>query len=118
MRSIGAEIAAATRIFGERSGLAKACRELGFGEISDTLDTLHAGKRFWVNHGTSLRLLNQAIESQRYDYVLHGHTHEERNEVVGISRVINPGALYSAERYSIAFLQPETGLVEFVEIPE
>ena len=103
---------------GERSGLKKKCLEFGFGDIDDTICFTHARKTFFVNHGTSVRVLNEAIDSQSYDYVLHGHTHEERNEVIGSTRVINPGALYSAERYTIAFLQPETGDVEFVEIPE
>ena len=103
---------------GERSGLKKKCAEHGFGDIDDTLCFTHAGKSFFVNHGTSLRVINEAIDSQAYDYILHGHTHEERNEVVGRSRVINPGALYSAERYTIAFLAPESGDVEFVEIAE
>jgi putative phosphoesterase len=103
---------------GERSGLKKKCLEFGFGEIDDTICFTHAGKTFFVNHGTSVRVLNEAIDSQSYDYVLHGHTHEERNQVIGSTRVINPGALYSAERYTIAFLRPETGDVEFVEISE
>ena len=103
---------------GERSGLKKKCLELGFGDIDDSLTFTHAGKSFFVNHGTSVRVINEAVDSQRYDYVLHGHTHEERDEVVGITRVINPGALYSAGRFTVAFLQPETGRVEFVEIPE
>ena len=101
---------------GERSGLAKMCRELGFEEIKDTITFSHAGKSFYVTHGTSFRALNEAIASQQYDYVLHGHTHEERDEVIGKTRVINPGALYSAHRYTVAFLKPESGEVEFVEI--
>lgn len=100
----------------ERSGLKKICRELGFSDIDDTLTITHANKSFFVYHGTSIRTLDDAIASQQYDYVLHGHTHEERNEVIGRTRVINPGALYSAERHTVAFLSPETGAVEFVEV--
>lgn len=100
----------------ERSGLKKTCRDLGFHQIDDTLSFTHAAKSFFVYHGTSLRTLNEAIDSQQYDYVLHGHTHEQRDELLGRTRVINPGALYSAERYSVAFLVPETGTVEFVEV--
>lgn len=100
----------------ERSGLRKICSDLGFGGIEDSCTFTHAEKSFYVYHGTSLRILNQAIDSQQYDFILHGHTHEERNEVIGKTRVINPGALYSAERYTVAFLKPETGDVEFVEV--
>jgi putative phosphoesterase len=89
---------------GERSGLKKKCQELGFSQIED--------------HGTSARVIDEAVATQRYDYVLHGHTHIPRDEVVGRTRIVNPGALFSADSYTIAFLEPETGKVEFVEIPE
>jgi putative phosphoesterase len=103
---------------GERSGLKKKCSEMGFYGIEDTLSFTHAGRSFFVNHGTRLQTIEEAANSQQYDYVLHGHTHERRNEVRGKTRIINPGALFSADTYSIAFLEPETGSVEFVEIPE
>jgi predicted phosphodiesterase len=103
---------------GERSGLKKKCGELGFLEIDDTLTFEHAGKMFFVNHGTSPRVIDEAVATQAYDYVLHGHTHIPRDEVVGGTRIINPGALFSADTYTIAFLEPETGKVEFVEITD
>ncbi len=103
---------------GERSGLKKKCAELGFAEIEDTLIFKHAGKSFFVNHGTRSVVIDQAIATQQYDFVLHGHTHIQRDQIIGATKVINPGALFSADVYSIAFLEPETGAVEFVEIPE
>jgi len=103
---------------GERSGLKKKCDELGFGPIDDTLVFEVDGKKIYVNHGTSSRVITEAANSQQYDYVLHGHTHEQRNEVVGKTRIVNPGALFSAHLYSIAFLTPATGTVEFVELPD
>ena len=103
---------------GERSGLKKKCGELGFSQIDDTITFEHAGKKFFVNHGTSARVIDEAVATQQYHYVLHGHTHVPRDEVVGRTRIVNPGALFSADRYTIAFLQPETGAVEFVELPE
>lgn len=103
---------------GERSGLLKKCAELGFIGIEDTAIFELAGKSFFANHGTRSSVIDEAASSQRYDYVLHGHTHMQRNELQGCTRIINPGALFSADAYSIAFLTPETGVVEFVEIPE
>jgi putative phosphoesterase len=103
---------------GERSGLKKKCEELGFEGIDDTATFSFAGKTFFVNHGTRQSTIEEAANSQRYDYVLHGHTHEQRNELRGTTRIINPGALFSALHFSIAFLTPETGTVEFVEIAE
>lgn len=103
---------------GERSGLKKKCAELGFYEIADTLTFEIADKKFFVNHGTNPYSIEEAVRLQQYDYVLHGHTHEKRDEVIGRTRIINPGALFAAETYSIAFLTPETGAVEFVDLPE
>lgn len=103
---------------GERSGLKKKCAELGFVDIDDTVTFTHAGRSFFVNHGTRLSTIEEAADSQLYDYVLHGHTHEQRNELRGKTRIINPGALFSADSFSIAFLEPETGAVEFVDIPD
>jgi putative phosphoesterase len=103
---------------GERAGLKKKCAELGFDEIEDTLTFEFAGKSFFVNHGTRSSVIEQAASEQLYDYVLHGHTHEKRNEQRGRTRIINPGALFSADEYTIAFLNPESGEVEYVEIPE
>lgn len=102
---------------GERSGLKKKCSDLGFSEIVDTLTFEHAGKRFFVNHGTSSRTIDEAVTSQLYDYVLHGHTHTPRNDLVGRTRIVNPGALFAAERYTVAFLEPTSGSVEFVDLP-
>lgn len=101
---------------GERSGLKKKCYELGFDEINDTLTFSHAGRSFFVNHGTNPRTIEEAALSGSYDYVLHGHTHLKRDELCGRARIINPGALFSADTFSIAFLEPETGALEFVEI--
>jgi len=103
---------------GERSGLTKKCEELGFIGIDDTACFDFAGKSFFVNHGTRSRVIDEAVAAQEYDYVLHGHTHEKRNELNGKTRIINPGALFSADEYSIALLTPETGDVEFVSIEE
>jgi len=103
---------------GERSGLKKKCEELGFIGIDDTACFEFAGKSFLVNHGTRSRVIDEAITTQQYDYVLHGHTHIRRDELCGKTKVINPGALFSADDYSIAFLTPETGEVEFVEIAD
>lgn len=101
---------------GERSGLRKKCEELGFSAIDDTLIFSFADKSFFINHGTRSSTINDAVALQQYDYVLHGHTHLKRNELIGKTRVINPGALFSADEYSIAFLEPQSGSVEFVEI--
>lgn len=101
---------------GEKEGLNRKAKEFGFEEISDEKEFEYQGKKFYVYHGTKRDILLTAIESQEYDYVLTGHTHIKRNEVIGKTRVINPGALFRAPRYTIAFLDVPTGDVEFVEV--
>jgi len=101
---------------GERSGLKKKCQELGFDEIVDSAEFEVAGKKFFVNHGTNPATIEAAMASELYDFVLHGHTHIPRDEQHGRTKVINPGALFMAPKYTIAFLTVETGEVEFVEL--
>ena len=50
-------------------------------------------------------------------YLLHGHSHELRDERIGRTRVINPGALHRAGRYTAAVLEPATGALDIVEVP-
>ena len=103
---------------GERAGLKKKCLELGFGEIDDELDFNVDGKSIHVYHGTSSKRLDQIIQTQQYDYVIHGHTHIPRNDVLGKTRVLNPGALFAAERHTIAVLTLPEGTFEIIDVEE
>ncbi len=69
-------------------------------------------------HGDNEEALNNLIASGNYAYVFHGHTHRRRNEQVGRTRVINPGALGGTRRQSRSFciLDLETGEARFVEV--
>ena len=97
-------------------------RELGRTAECLGIESVHPGgvievgsRRVAITHGHLEGELGR-LRGLEPDYLLHGHTHEERDEVIGNTRVINPGALYSAHRYTVAFLKPESGEVEFVEI--
>ena len=46
-----------------------------------------------ATHGHLDGELNRLVTSGRYDLVIHGHTHRRRDQQVGKSWVINPGAL-------------------------
>lgn len=63
------------------------------------------GRRIAFTHGHLPHLMQDAIDSGA-DYLLHGHTHEIRDERVDRTRVINPGALFRAARYTAALLDP------------
>ncbi len=69
-----------------------------------------------VYHGTIPGNLDAAIKSNKYDYILTGHTHVKRDEPIGKTRVINPGALFGAHLYTIALLDIANDGVEFIGI--
>jgi putative phosphoesterase len=74
--------------------LARGVEQLGHGssfglEYETTLDH----KRLLVLHGHLVDRLYETIHSGLYDYVIHGHTHRRRDEHIGNTRVLNPGAL-------------------------
>ena len=101
---------------GEREGLISKCTELGFEEIKDELEFEFKGKKFYVYHGTSAKKLDVAIKSNKYDYVLTGHTHLKRDDNFNKTRVINPGALFRAYPKTIALLDVANDRLEFLEI--
>lgn len=66
-------------------------------------------------HGHIERAMQQAL-ADGVDYLLHGHTHEPRDERIGRTRIINPGALHRAARYTAAILEPAQDQVEWLEV--
>ena len=103
---------------GERAGLQAKANELGFGEIGDELELQIEEKRVYAYHGTRPKILKAAIDSQQYDFVLYGHSHERRDEQIGRTRVINPGALFKAPAYTFALLDCRSGELRFIEVPK
>jgi hypothetical protein len=71
-----------------------------------------------IIHGDNEEALSNLITSGQYAYVFHGHTHRRRDQVVGRTRVINPGALGGIWRQSRSFciLDLATGKARFIEI--
>jgi len=76
-----------------------------------------AGKTIAFTHGHLPALIHEAID-ERVDFLLHGHSHQVRDEVVGATRVVNPGALFRAARYTVALLDPVANEVTWIEIPK
>ena len=75
------------------------------------------GIRIAVLHGDDFTALADAIESQEFDLVCHGHTHKRRLEHVGQTLVLNPGALYRASPHSLATVDLPSLATEFHTIP-
>ncbi|HOD15152.1 MAG TPA: YfcE family phosphodiesterase [Spirochaetota bacterium] len=90
--------------------------KLGFGKIEASSTFEAGGKKIIVFHGNDVPLFRAAMASGEYDYVIKGHTHMFENYLSGNTRVINPGALYGADVFTVAILDPETGKVERILI--
>ena len=102
----------------DRAALQRKARALGFAPLRDELAFAFSGKEICVYHGTLRRRLEALIASQDFDYVLTGHTHRVRNERIGRTRVLNPGALFRASRYTFAVLDAAEGGIRMIEVPK
>lgn len=75
------------------------------------------GKRLAITHGARVDVLEMLLWAEP-DYLFHGHTHRCRDERVGPTRVINPGAV-SGKRHearSACVLDLETDRLEVVRL--
>ncbi len=70
------------------------------------------GKRFAVYHGHEREALSMEL-LEDVDYVMHGHTHERRDEQIGSIRIINPGALHRAFPKTVATLDTQTDRLNY-----
>lgn len=73
------------------------------------------GRRIAFTHGHIAVLMEYAL-TEGVEYLLHGHTHEIRDERRGRTRIINPGALFRADRYTAAVLETATDDLTIIEI--
>jgi putative phosphoesterase len=73
------------------------------------------GKRIALIHGHHVAVVERAIASGRYDYICTGHTHQRRDERIGRTRIINPGAVYRANPPTVALLDLASDRLEFIE---
>ncbi len=76
------------------------------------------GVRIAVMHGNRAERLARAVESGKFDFIFHGHTHRRRDERIGRTRVVNPGALGGAAtgKYSFCLLDTASAEIEFIEL--
>ena len=100
----------------DAASLGRYAQDLGL-IVDDPMGRLQiAGKTIAFTHGHHLGLMQQAL-AEGVEYLLHGHTHEVRDERVGSTRIINPGALFRAARYTAALLDSEADALHIVEVP-
>jgi len=75
------------------------------------------GKTIVFQHGHQDAAMSQAL-AEGVDYLCHGHSHRQRDEMVGSTRVVNPGALFRAAEYTVAVIDTATDSVRFLTVPE
>ncbi|MBF0448948.1 MAG: YfcE family phosphodiesterase [Magnetococcales bacterium] len=96
---------------GERALMPVKVKQIG-GEIG--LDVLHADcpeGKIVVYHGTVPTFLNALIDCGAYRLVITGHTHKIVNELVGKTRVLNPGSIHGFNK-GATFMIYDTALDE------
>ncbi len=74
------------------------------------------GQYLAATHGNDPAGLARLLEDPNCPYVCHGHTHRARDERIGDTRVINPGALRHARPATVALLDTDTDTVEHIEL--
>ncbi|MCO6436805.1 MAG: metallophosphoesterase family protein [Phycisphaerae bacterium] len=74
------------------------------------------GKRIAVFHGHEPGF-ESAPRQLDVDYIFHGHTHRASDTRFNGVRLINPGALCRASRYTVAVLDLSSDRLSFHELP-
>ena len=99
----------------DQAGLERYARNLGIAVHGDGGEVTVDGARIAFTHGHLPAALRAAMASGAA-YLVHGHTHERRDEVVDGVRIINPGALHRARPFTVALLTPRTGELTSIEV--
>jgi len=91
---------------------------LGNGRLAERHRLTLEGRSALLVHGHREAELRRVISAGEYAYVFHGHTHRRRDETVGRTRVINPGALGGMrwQQRSFCILDVESDGVRFIEV--
>ncbi len=76
------------------------------------------GRTALMLHGNREGELRRLIHAGKYRYLFHGHTHRRRDEQIGSTRVINPGALGGMrwQRRSFCLVDLTEDRVHFIEV--
>jgi uncharacterized protein len=72
-----------------------------------------------ATHGHLESLVEDFVRGGRFAFVCHGHTHKQRNDLLGQTRVICPGSLHKPKgpkTPSCAVLDSHTGDIAFLEV--
>ncbi len=101
---------------GDIENIKKIAEEQGSEYLGEAGTLSIDGKHIFVTHKPDDA--EQAAKSGRYSYVIHGHTHQKRDDKIGIARIINPGGHYWGGSETIAILDLEKDKIEFISLKE
>jgi len=86
--------------------------------VLPTFEGVIAGVSIAVTHGDVPVELDRLIRSGIHQFVFTGHTHRRRDETIGPTRVLNPGALgglrFESRSYSVVDLV--TGEIQVIQL--
>ncbi|MEM6750133.1 MAG: metallophosphoesterase family protein [Planctomycetota bacterium] len=116
----GGEQVEAHMVFGntdwDRVELARYAESLDIRVADPHGDLEWDGARVVFCHGHEAEPMRAAVRDGAA-YLCHGHTHRPENTRQSGTRVVNPGALFRASRYTAALLDTAADEVRFVEVP-
>ncbi|MEA3377258.1 MAG: metallophosphoesterase family protein [Chloroflexota bacterium] len=95
-----------------------AAEVIGNGRLAERHRLTLEGRSAVMVHGHRRGELRSLINQGKHAYVFHGHTHRRRDETIGPTRVINPGALGGMrwQQRSFCILDLDSDRVTFIEI--
>ena len=101
------------------AGLVKAAERWSVHFHPDAVEVpLGEGEFLVATHGSDSPMLRDLMNDPQFPYVCHGHSHATRDERIGITRVINPGALHHVHPRTVAILDTESDKLEFIEVED
>ena len=95
-------------------GVPDALAAAGLPPLADEWTGTVGGVRLAATHGHRAHLVHRHLGQA--DLLLHGHTHRRREERVGRTLVVNPGALHRCARKTIALVRLDEGRVDYFEV--
>ncbi|MBI1368624.1 MAG: YfcE family phosphodiesterase [Planctomycetes bacterium] len=98
------------------SAMSRYATSLGINVMHPTGRLDIDGKTLVFTHGDDYAAMQSALE-EGVDYLCHGHTHVVRDERVGRTRVLNPGALFRAAQYTVMMLDTDRDAAEVLTVP-
>jgi hypothetical protein len=100
----------------DKIGLGTAVEGIG-GHLDDEFGEIElCGRKLAWTHGHHVRLLQDLERYDLYDYVFHGHTHRVRQERIGKTWVVNPGALYRCLKKTCVVVDLPAGEIEYITV--